>query len=154
MYEILGNVLDIGQCMGYLEIYQTLSNLWDIVHSIGNWGMNRILGTLDTRNWTMYRILGNVWYVGQCLGNWEMYRILGNVIYIQQCMGYWAMYGILSLYLDERRGVQGNTSPRELPRPNAGIFCTPRLESRYRHYPIYKSDEAVAIAIAIAIASA
>ena len=36
-------------------------------------------------------------------------------------------------------------------RPNAGIFCTPRLESRYRHYPIYKSDEAVAIAIAIII---
>ena len=63
---------------------------------------------------------------------------------------------VLSLYLDERRGVQGNTSmrSRELQRPNAGIFCTPRLESRYRHYPIYKSDEAVAIAIAIAIASA
>ena len=29
-----------------------------------------------------------------------------------------------ALYLDERRGVQGNTSmrSRELPRPNAGIF--------------------------------
>ena len=70
---------------------------------------------------------------------------------------------VLSLYLDERRGVQGNTSMRsrefprahsELPRPNAGIFCTPRLESRYRHYPIYKSDEAVAIAIAIAMSRA
>ena len=43
---------------------------------------------------------------------------------------------------------------RELPRPNAGIFCTPQLESRYRHYPIYKSDEAVAIAIAIAMSRA
>ena len=26
--------------------------------------------------------------------------------------------------------------------------CTPQLESRYRHYPIYKRDEALAIAIA------
>ena len=32
--------------------------------------------------------------------------------------------------------------------------CTPRLESRYRHYPVCKSYEAVAIAIAIAIAIA
>ena len=64
-----------------------------------------------------------------------------NAIYSVHC--------ILSLYLDERRGVQGNTSMRS--RPNAGIFCTPRLKSRYRHYPIYKSDEAVAIAIAIAM---
>ena len=62
----------------------------------------------------------------------------------------------MSLYLEERRGVQGNTSmrSRELPRPNAGIFCTPRLESKHRHYPIYKSDEAVAIAIAIAMSRA
>ena len=29
---------------------------------------------------------------------------------------------------------------------------TPRLDSRYRHYPIFKSDEAEAIAIAIATA--
>ena len=26
--------------------------------------------------------------------------------------------------------------------------CTPQLESKYRHYPIYKCDEALAIAIA------
>jgi len=32
--------------------------------------------------------------------------------------------------------------------------CTPRLESRYRHYPIYKSDEALAIAIDTAISRA
>ena len=49
------------------------------------------------------------------------------------------------------RGSSRGRSPRELPRPNAGIFCTPRLESRYRHYPIYKSDVAVAIVIAIAM---
>ena len=31
---------------------------------------------------------------------------------------------VLGLYLDERRGVQANTSMRlrEFPRPNAGIF--------------------------------
>ena len=32
--------------------------------------------------------------------------------------------------------------------------CTLRLGSRYRHYPIYKSEEAVAIAIATAMSRA
>ena len=64
----------------------------------------------------------------------------------------------MSLYIDERRGVQANTSmkwrefPRELPRPNAGIFLYSQLKSMYRHYSIFESDEALAIAIAIYIA--
>ena len=32
--------------------------------------------------------------------------------------------------------------------------CSPRLGSRYRNYPIYKSDEALVIAIAIAMSRA
>ena len=51
-------------------------------------------------------------------------------------------------------GSSRGRSPRELPRPNAGIFCTPRLKSRYRHYQIYKSNEAVAIVLAIAMSRA
>ena len=31
------------------------------------------------------------------------------------------------------------------------FFCTPQLESMYRHYPTFKSDEALAIVIAIYI---
>ena len=82
MYGIFGNIRDIEQFMRYCALYGKLGYDWDIGH-------------LDTINWTMYRILGNVWHVGQCLGYWEMYRISGNVIYIQKCMGYWAMYEIL-----------------------------------------------------------
>ena len=42
--------------------------------------------------------------------------------------------------------ARGNSRDRML------VFsCTPRLESMYRHYPIFKSDEAIAIAIYIAI---
>ena len=37
---------------------------------------------------------------------------------------------VLSLYIDEKRGVQGNTSMRELPRPNACIFLVPPDSSR------------------------
>ena len=42
---------------------------------------------------------------------------------------------VLTLYLDERRGVQENTSmregsPRELLRPNAGIFLCSRTQVR------------------------
>ena len=49
----------------------------------------------------------------------------------------------MCLYLDERRGVQENTSmrSRELPRPNTGVSLYARLESRYKHYPIYKCYE-------------
>ena len=35
--------------------------------------------------------------------------------------------------------------PRKLPRSNAGIFCAPRFESRYKHYQIYKGDEILAV---------
>ena len=54
---------------------------------------------------------------------------------------------VLSLYLDERRGVQGNTSMRLIEGVPEGaaqgnfrdrmlVFsCAPRLQSRYRHYP-------------------
>ena len=66
---------------------------------------------------------------------------------------------VLCLYFDERREVQENTSirSREFPGPAQGksqdrmlVFsCTPRLESRYRHYPISKCDEDLDIAIAI-----
>ena len=49
----------------------------------------------------------------------------------------------MCLYLDERRRVQENTSmrSRELPRPNTGMSLYARLESRYRHYPIYNCYE-------------
>ena len=70
-------------------------------------------------------------------------------------------YTVLSLYLDERRGVQGNTSmrlrefpraqPEGTPETECWYFLYSPLESRYRHYPIYKSDEALAISIAIAM---
>ena len=40
--------------------------------------------------------------------------------------------------------ARGNSRDRMLV-----FYCTPRLESRYRHYQIYKSDEALAIVIAI-----
>ena len=44
-------------------------------------------------------------------------------------------------------GARGNFRDRML------VFsCTPRLESMYRHYPTFLSDEALAIAIAIFIA--
>ena len=59
---------------------------------------------------------------------------------------------VLWLYLDERRGVQENSSmrSRELQRLNVGIFLrSPTL--RYRHHQIFKCDEALAISIAIAI---
>ena len=42
--------------------------------------------------------------------------------------------------------ARGNSWDRTLV-----FFCTPRLESRYRHYQIYKSDEAEAIVIALAM---
>ena len=70
---------------------------------------------------------------------------------------------VVSLYLDERRGVQGNTSMRSRKFPRAQPEGTPKTKCWYFlysltqvkvHYPIYKSDEAVAIAIAIAIATA
>ena len=60
--------------------------------------------------------------------------------------------GSTGKYQHEVEGVpegaaRGNSRDRML------VFsCTPRLESRYRHYPIYKSDEVKAIAIAIATA--
>ena len=62
--------------------------------------------------------------------------------------------GSTGKYQHEVEGVpegaaQGTSQDRML------VFsCTPRLESRYRHYPIYKSDEALAIAIAIAMSRA
>ena len=62
--------------------------------------------------------------------------------------------GSTGKYQHEVEGVpegaaRGNSRDRML------VFsCTPRLESRYRHYPIYKSDEALAIAIAIAMSRA
>ena len=55
---------------------------------------------------------------------------------------------VLSLYIGERRSVQGNTSIDRML-----VFSyTLLLESMYRHYPIFKNDEALAIAIAIYIA--
>ena len=66
----------------------------------------------------------------------------------------WREEGRTGKYQHEVKGVpegaaRGNSRDRML------VFsCTPRLESRYRHYPIYKSDEALAIAIAIAMSRA
>ena len=68
----------------------------------------------------------------------------------------------MNLYLDERRGVEGNTSmrSREFARaqpevtPKTECWYFPILKSRYTHYPIYKSDEALALAIAIAMSGA
>ena len=69
---------------------------------------------------------------------------------------------VLSLYLDERRGVQGNTSMRLGEFPRAQPEGTPQNECWYVLYSLTrvkvpklsnsKSDEALAIAIAIAIA--
>ena len=69
---------------------------------------------------------------------------------------------VLNLYLDERRGVQGNTSRRSREFPRAQPKGTPETECwyfpvlpylRYGHYPIFKSDEALPIAIASAVQS-
>ena len=60
--------------------------------------------------------------------------------------------GSTGKYQHEVEGVpegaaQGNSRDRML------VFsCTPRLKSMYRHYPIFKSDKALATAIAIYIA--
>ena len=45
--------------------------------------------------------------------------------------------------------ARGNSQDRML------VFsCTSRLDSRYRHYPIYESDESLVIAITIAMSRA
>ena len=62
--------------------------------------------------------------------------------------------GSTGKYQHEVEGVpegaaRGNSRDRML------VFsCTPRLESRYIHYPIYKSDEVIAIATAMSRAIA
>ena len=56
-----------------------------------------------------------------CILHCAVQHTLYSLVFIPQCA---ASHTVLSLYLDERRGVQEITSMRlrELPRPNAGIF--------------------------------
>ena len=75
---------------------------------------------------------------------------------------------VLFLYLDKRRGVQGNTRMRSREFPRVQPKGTPETECRYFpgyryryryryryiHYTINKSDEALVIAIAIAMSRA
>ena len=62
--------------------------------------------------------------------------------------------GSTGTYQHEVKGVPEGAARGNSRDPMLVFPCTPRLESRYKHYPICKSDEAVAIAIAIAIAIA
>ena len=61
--------------------------------------------------------------------------------------------GSTGKYQHEVKGVPEGAA-RVNSRDRMLVFsCTPRLESRYRHYPIYKSDEALAMAIAKSVQS-
>ena len=87
-----------------------------------------------------------IFWVG--LQSWELCLVLGIEFVPRQ------EEGSTGKYQHEVEGVpegatRGNSRDRMLVFP-----CTPQLKSRYRHYPICKSDEAVAIAITIAIAIA
>ena len=62
--------------------------------------------------------------------------------------------GSTGKYQHEVEGVPEGAA-RENSRDRMLVFsCTPPLKSRYRHYPIYKSDEALVIAIAKAMSRA
>ena len=56
MFEILGNVLDIGQCNVYSAIYALLGFVWNTGQYMGYWQMSGILGNIYD--------LGDVWEIG------------------------------------------------------------------------------------------